>query len=333
MIVAGDIGGTHARLGLFELREGALVLVTKRVYPSQKFKNLDAILQQFVAELRPSTTAAAFGLAGPVKEGRVRTPNLPWEVDSRTLATVLGIGQVTLLNDLKALACGVELLGPADVVELNPGKEERGNRAVLAAGTGLGIAGLIWDGQRHQPMATEGGHADFAPRNALEAALLLHLADRFGRVSNERILSGAGLVNVYEFLRDTKRGEEPDWLRQRLATGDRAKVISGCGLDRSSSLCSVALDLFASIYGAVAGNLGLLFLATGGIYLGGGIAPKVLARLQDPALFRAAFLDKGRLGMVVERMPVRVVLDDLVGLRGAAQVAAAATGRGIGGDV
>lgn len=322
MIVAGDIGGTHARLGLFKHQGGTPELVAERTYPSPKFNDLETILRQFMAELRPATTAAAFGLAGPVKDGRVRTPNLPWEVDSRKLATVLGIGQVTLLNDLKALASGIPLLGPSDLVELNPGTERAGNRAVLAAGTGLGVAGLIWDGKRHRPMATEGGHADFAARNELESALMLHLSARFGRVSNERLLSGAGLVNIYQFLRDTGRGEEPDWLTRRLGTDDPAKVISNCGMDRSSMLCSQALDLFVTVYGAVAGNLGLLFLATGGIYLGGGIAPKVLGRLRDTALFHTAFVDKGRLGLMVERMPVRVILDDRVGLRGAALVAA-----------
>jgi glucokinase len=322
VIVAGDIGGTHARLGLFDLRDGAPALVTERIYLSKQFPDFDSVLRRFVEEVKPSVTGAAFGLAGPVHDGRARTPNLPWEVDAARLATVLGISRALLINDLQALANGIQTLGPADLVDLNPGVEQPGNRAVLAAGTGLGVAGLIWDGKRHRPMATEGGHADFAPRNALEAALMLHLAGRFGRVSNERILSGAGLVNVYEFLRDTGRGEEPDWLKERLAADDRARVVSVCGLDRSSALCSEALDLFASVYGAVAGNLGLMVLAVGGVYLGGGIAPKILARLQDPKLFRAAFVNKGRLAPLLERMPVRVVLDDRVGMRGAAQAAA-----------
>jgi glucokinase len=322
VIVAGDIGGTHARLGLFEVRNGAPALVSERVYPSPKFPGLEAVVRAFVEEFHPTTTGAAFGLAGPVHDGRVRTPNLPWVVDARALESVLGIPKVALINDLEALAYGIPLLAPSELVLLNPGVEAAGNRAVIAAGTGLGIAGLVWDGKRHQPLATEGGHTDFAPRSALESELMLHLSKRFGRVSNERILSGAGLPNVYEFLRETGRGEEPAWLTGRLAAEDRSRVISVCGLDRSSELCSQALDLFASVYGAVAGNVALLFLATGGVYLGGGIAPKVLARLQDPSLFRAAFVDKGRLGPALEQMPVRVILDDRVGMRGAAHLAA-----------
>jgi glucokinase len=283
---------------------------------------LEAVLRAFLEEFHAAPTGAAFGLAGPVHDGRVRTPNLPWEVDGRVLQSVLGISHVELINDLEALARGIPLLGPADFVVLNPGREAAGNRAVVAAGTGLGVAGLVWDGERHRPMATEGGHADFAPRNPLECELLLHLSKRFGRVSNERILSGAGLANVYDFLRDTGRGEEPDWLSRRLAAEDRAKVISVCGLEGSSALCSQAVDLFASLYGSVAGDVALYFLATGGLFLGGGIAPKMLPRLQDPRLFRAAFIDKGRLRPVLEQVPVRVILDDRVGMRGAAQVAA-----------
>ena len=321
MIVAGDIGGTHARIGLFEVRNGTATLVTERKYPSREFTGLEVVVRTFLEEVKADPTCAAFGLAGPVRDGRVRTPNLPWEVDSRVLASELGLEQVSLINDLEALAYGIPSLEPADLVVLNPGVDSEGNRAVVAAGTGLGVAGLIWDGQRHRPFATETGHTDFAPRNALEAELMLHLSKRFGRVSNERILSGAGLTNVYDFLQQSGRGEEPAWLSERLAREDRAKVISLCGLDQSSSLCSQALDVFASVYGAVAGNVALVFLATGGVYLGGGVAPKVLARLQDPRLFRAAFVDKGRLSRVMEQVPVRVVLDDRVGMRGAAQVA------------
>jgi glucokinase len=322
VILAGDIGGTNARLGLFEVRDGKPVLVRERSYPSRQFSGLAAVLQAFIEEFHPVTSGAAFGLAGPVLNGRVRTPNLPWQVDARELASILGLPRVSLINDLEALASGIALLAPSDLVVLNPGVEMPGTRAVLAAGTGLGVAGLVWDGTSHRPLATEGGHVDFAPRNALECELLLHLSKRFGRVSNERVLSGPGLGNVYDFLRDTGRGEEPDWLTQRLQTEDRAKVISVCGLDGTSPLCSQALDVFASVYGAVAGNVALLFLAVGGVYLGGGIAPKLLARLQTPTLFQAAFLDKGRLRSGMEKIPVRIILDEHVGLRGAARVAA-----------
>ena len=233
-----------------------------------------------------------------MRNGRVETSNLPWVVESSRLAQELQLDAVNLLNDLEAQAWGIQCLGPADTVALNPDRQPAapaGNQAVVAAGTGLGEAGLIWDARKTAHIfACEGGHCDFAPRNELEIELLRYLLARFGHVSYERILSGPGLVNVYLFLKDTHRGEEPQWLREEIAAGDAAAAISRAAVSDQASLAEQALDLWISIYGAEAGNMALKVLATGGVFLAGGIAPRILPKLAGP-LFMQAFLSKGRL--------------------------------------
>jgi glucokinase len=323
VIVAGDIGGTHSRLATFEVQADRLVLGQEKIYPSRSAADLESIVRRFVDEVRPHATAAALGVAGPVKGGRTKTPNLPWVVDARQLAEILSVPRVTLLNDLKANAYGLRHLKPENFAVLQVGAEKAvGNQAILSAGTGLGAAGLYWDGHRHHPFATEGGHADFAPRSQLHFDLLEFIARTTGRVSSERVVSGNGLVATYNFLRQRSGSPEPAWLSERFATEDRGKVISQCGLEEKDPVCLAALDLFVTVYGAVAGNLGLWMLATGGVFLGGGIAPKVLPKLRDPRLFLSSFLDKGRMRGLLETMPVRVVLEDRAALWGAAHCAA-----------
>ena len=323
MIVAGDIGGTNARLAAFEVQAGRLLLVKEIVYPSRSAPDLETIVRRFVQEARPSATAAALGVAGPVKDGRTETPNLPWVVDARRLADILSVPKVTLLNDLKANAYGLRHLGPADFAILQAGAHDAvGNQAILSAGTGLGCAGLYWDGQRHRPFATEGGHADFAPRSRLESDLMEHIAREKGRVSSERILSGSGLVRIYRFLRERSGVAEPPALTERLAAGDQAAVISRSALDGVDPVCGQALELFVSAYGAEAGNVALRMLATGGVFLGGGIAPKILPGFKRDGLFMTAFLSKGRMRALLEAIPVLVVLNDRAALWGAAHCAA-----------
>ncbi|HVP61026.1 MAG TPA: glucokinase [Myxococcaceae bacterium] len=323
MIVAGDIGGTNARLATFEVQAGRLLLTKEIVYPSRSAPDLETIVRRFVDEAHPAATAAALGVAGPVKDGRTETPNLPWVVDAGRLADILGVPKVTLLNDLKANAYGLRHLGPTDFAMLQPGaKDAVGNQAILSAGTGLGAAGLYWDGERHRPFATEGGHADFAPRNRLEADLMEHIAREKGRVSEERILSGSGLVRIYRFLRERSGQAEPPALTERFAKEDAAAVVSRCAMDDADPVCVKALDLFVSAYGAEAGNVALRMLATGGVFLGGGIAPKILPRFKRDGLFMAAFLDKGRMRTLLESIPVLVVLNDRAALWGAAHCAA-----------
>ena len=323
MILAGDIGGTSARLAVFGVNGGRLQPVVTERYASREHAGLEAIVRVFRAAHPIPLDHACFGLPGPVVRGRVETPNLPWVVDAPELARGIGLASVGLLNDLEANAHGIFELEAADLVVLNAGSPDAtGNSAVISAGTGLGEAGVHWDGRHHHPFACEGGHADFAPHTDLEVDLLRHLRAKFGgHVSWERVVSGPGLTNIYEFLRDTGRGPEPDWLRDAIRAGDPPAVISGAALEDKSELCVQALDVFVSAYGAEAGNLALKVMATGGVYLGGGIAPKILDTLKGPA-FMKAFTAKGRLGPLLETVPVRVILNDGTALLGAARWAA-----------
>jgi glucokinase len=259
-------------------------------------------------------------VAGPVIEGKSKTTNLPWELDEPTLEKALQIPRAKLLNDLEAAAYGMLHLEPTDLCVLQPGLKRQGNIAVIAAGTGLGQAILYWDGAHHHPIASEGGHADFAPHTDSEMELLIYLRREFGHVSCERLLSGPGLFNIYRFVRDSGYATEPEWLRQRIAQGDPGAVISQIGLAGEHPLCTRALDLFSSVYGAEAGNLALKALAVGGVYVAGGIAPKILPRLQDGA-FIYAFTDKGRLSDLMRSIEIKVALNPRAPLIGAAHYA------------
>ena len=300
---------------------GRFSLVSASVFPSREYSGLDEIVAKFVdtANLRPDT--ACFGIAGPVRNGRVEASNLPWVIESKRLASELKIKKALLINDLEANAWGIPALDDKDVVALNHVKGEPvGNQAVIAAGTGLGEAGMYWDGLQHRVFASEGGHGDFAPRNQLEVDLFNYLRTRFGHVSYERIVSGPGLVNVFSFLRDTGRGAPPQWLMDEMSHSDPAAAISRAAIDSKCPLSEQAVDLFVSIYGAEAGNLALKIMATGGVYLGGGIAPKMLTKLSGP-LFMQAFTGKGRMQALLESMPVRVITNDRIALLGAARCA------------
>jgi glucokinase len=323
VILAGDIGGTNARLALYETRAGKLEQVTETVFSSRQHSGLDEIVAKFAAQIaaKHKPDAACFGIAGPVVNGRCETSNLPWVVESTQLAKELGLSHARLMNDLEANAWGIAALDGNDLVCLNQiqGKP-RGNQAVVSAGTGLGEAGLYWDGMNHHVFACEGGHTDFAPRNDLEMKLLQYLVARFGHVSYERILSGPGLVNVFSFLRDSGYGRPETWLLEEMDTSDPAAAISHAAMQGKCGLCVQALDLFISIYGAEAGNTALNIMATGGVFLGGGIAPKILPKLKGP-LFMEAFRGKGRLQRVLESIPVCVITNDKTALLGAARCA------------
>ncbi len=323
MILAGDIGGTNARLAYFQSQNGHLSLAAEGVFPSREHRGLDEIVAKFVGSQSGHPDVACFGVAGPVRNGKVETSNLPWTVEASRLASELKLPSVMLINDLEANAWGIPSLAESDLVSLNRVKGTPvGNQGVISAGTGLGEAGLYWDGKGYDVFACEGGHCDFAPRIELEIELLRYLAARFGHVSYERIVSGPGLVNVYRFLRDTGRGEEPSWLTEELAHNDPAAVISRNALGGKSVLAEHALDLWISIYGAEAGNLALKLMATGGIYLGGGIAPRIIAKLSG-TLFMQAFVSKGRMQPLLESIPVRVITNDKIALYGAARYAVA----------
>ncbi|MGO9200136.1 MAG: glucokinase [Limisphaerales bacterium] len=324
MILAGDIGGTSTRLAMFEAANGRPFSVIEQTYCSRKYSGLGEIAVAFVAEHQVKVERACFGIAGPVQQGRVVTPNLPWVVDSQPLARELGLRTVRLINDLEANAYGIAALDAGDFVTLNAGAPgAAGNCAVISVGTGLGEAGMFWDGRTHQPFACEGGHADFSPRDDLESEFLHYLRSKFkefDHVSYERVLSGPGLREVYEFLRDVKGGQEPAWLKEAMLRGDPSAAISTAGLEERCELCVKALDRFVSFYGAEAGNLALKTMAIGGVYVGGGIAPRIIRKLQSP-LFMAAFTAKGRMTPLMKAMPVRVIMKETTALLGAARAA------------
>ena len=321
MILVGDIGGTNTRLAVVAGEGSGFRVVAEARYSSPRYAGLEDIVSEFMKGKNLPVTHAGFGVAGPVRDGQSHATNLPWVVDGGELARRLKIASVALINDLEAIAFGIATLAAKDFATLQPGDPAaRGNAAVIAPGTGLGEAGLFWDGNRHHPFATEGGHSTFAPSDELEDELLRYLRPHFHHVSWERLLSGPGLFNIYKFLRDTGRGAEPPWLAGEMKEGDPSPVISKAALAGKSELCNSALDLFVHLLGAEAGNLALKTLARGGVYLGGGIPPKILPRLEGPA-FRKAFAAQGRMRPLLETIPIRVILTDQAGLRGAAHYA------------
>lgn len=323
MILAGDIGGTNTRLAFFEGTPDRLTTVVLEVFPNRGEKGLEAIAARFLAKHHLHADAVCFGVAGAVRDGTVEATNLPWTVSARQISSELGVADVELVNDLEANAHGIAMLDQTDFVVLNAGAPgSGGNRALISAGTGLGEAGLLDEGGgNYRPFPSEGGHADFAPRNELELDLFRYLMGRFEHVSYERVLSGPGLHNIYQFLRDTGRGEEPAWLAEQIAQGDPSAAIAKSALEGTSEICVHALDMFVSIYGAEAGNLALKFIAIGGTFVGGGIAPKILRKLSSSA-FMKAFQAKGRVSSLLKDIPVRVITNDKTALLGAGRVAA-----------
>ena len=326
MILAGDVGGTKTNLAICTSEGGKLHVVAEQSFLNHSYAGFEEIVKEFLAGHDCKVTQACFGIAGPVKAGRAKMPNLPWAIDSALLSATLHIDRVLLLNDLEATAYGIAVLDPQKVVVLSEGGPPwPGNIALIAAGTGLGEAMLRWDGGKHRVYASEGGHADFAPRDAEQIELLRYLMAKFGHVSYERLVSGPGLLNIYNFLKASGFAKEPDWLSARLLeSADASAVITETALSAQSELSTHALELFVSIYGAEAGNLALKGLATAGVYVGGGIAPKILPKLKDGTFVRA-FRDKGRFSEILDTVPVRVILDPKTALRGAAYYLASLT--------
>ena len=319
MILAGDIGGTNSRLAVFDPHAGWTPAL-ERVYSSRAHGSLDEILAAFLDEHRVRPRLACFGVAGPVRDGRCVATNLPWIVDAAGIGAQIG-APTWVINDLEANAYGLATLGPGDFELLHAGLVGApGNAAIIAAGTGLGEAGLYWDGGAHHPFATEGGHASFAPGDADDADLLRWLRARHDHVSWERLVSGPGLVALYEFLRDTGREREDPALAEAMRVDDPGAAITRAALVGGSALAEATLDWFVRLYGAEAGNLALKVMATGGVWLGGGIAPRIVPKLRDGA-FMQAFLAKGRMQPLLAAMPVHVILNDRTALRGAARCA------------
>lgn len=323
-ILAGDIGGTKTRLAIFSSARGLDAPVVEAAFPSREYPNLESLVREFLSRDGVGRTIdhASFGVAGPVVNGRAEITNLPWVMDEATLAEALGFSSVHLMNDLLACACAVPSLHTSDLYTLNRGFSKPGGAiAVVAPGTGLGEAYLTWDETGYRAHPSEGGHADYAPTNALEAGLLRYLQNRFDHVSYERVCSGSGLPNIYAYLKEIGHAREPGWLAEQLAAvRDPTPVIVKAALDadRPCALCQATLNLFISVLGAEAGNTALRVMASGGVYLGGGIPPRMVSALQKGP-FIDAFRRKGRMSGLMERIPVHVIMNPGAALLGAAR--------------
>ena len=316
-ILSGDIGGTKTRVAVIAAAGTRAQIEREHTYASRDYRVFEELLGEFLQGTE-IPARAAFGIAGPVQGKVAITTNLPWNIDADALRSRFGFDQCLLLNDIEATAYGLPSLNKEDILTLHAGAQDAaGNAAVIAAGTGLGEAALFWDGQQHRPFSTEGGHASFSPGNNLEIALLQHLQLRHQHVSWERIASGPGLVNLHNFLRIHRGKPLPDWLGLEMDAGDAAAVITEAALSQRDDLCVDALDWFVRLYGAESGNLALKVMSRGGLYLGGGIAPKILPFLQNGG-YLDRFFSKGRMRPLLEGMPVKVILNDRAALYGAA---------------
>jgi glucokinase len=321
MLLAGDIGGTKTSLALFDEAHGLDRPVHQDRLQSARYPSLESLVRDFLGEAGADPAHAVFAVAGPVINGRSEVTNLPWVIDERLLKPALGLETAKLINDLAAVAYAIPHLAPQDLHTLQEGTPVPGGSiAVIAPGTGLGEAFLTWDGSRYLAFPSEGGHTDFAPTSALEAGLLRYLQERFGHVSFERIASGSGIPNIYHYLKEMGFAQEPDWLAQELAAADDPVpliVNSALKGEPPCDLCRATLDIFISVLGSETGNLALKIMATGGVYMGGGIPVRIMPALTDGA-FRQAFLNKGRFADLLEKIPVHIITDPRVGLRGAA---------------
>jgi len=331
MILAGDVGGTKTLLGLFRRIDGKLTAIREASFPSGAYPSLDAIVLEFLSGGGQKVDRCAVGVAGPVVGGRSHVVNLRWPVDARRLARALGLSRAAVINDLEATAWGIPELDSRKLSNLTPGIRARpGNAALIAAGTGLGMALLVRDGERFLQQASEGGHQGFAPRDDLEIELLQFMRRRIGRVSVERIVAGPGFSAIYQFLVESGRGKESARMSERIAEADDPNAaITEAALAGEDPVAKRTLDLFVSLYGAAAGNLALVTKADGGVFVGGGIAPKILSRLREGEFIRA-FRDKGRLQPLLERIPVRVITEPRTALIGAAACAAAGPAAALG---
>lgn len=322
-VLAGDIGGTKTILAFAEVLGNRVRLLEERRFPSRDYPSFFALAREFVSAPLAEPLPACFGVAGPVAAGRARVTKLPWVLEDRAIQTELGLPRVGLINDFAAITRGIEALGREDLEPLNPGEPDpAGPIAVLGAGTGLGEGFLIRNGGRKLVIPSEGGHVDFAPRNELEIEFLRYMLKKYRRVSYDRVVSGPGLADIYRFFRDTGRESESDELAQAIAAeGDPAPLLTRFAAERGDPLAVAAVELFVAIYGAEAGNLALKVIATGGVYLAGGITPHVIDRLKGEG-FRHAYSEKGRLSPVVMAIPVFAIINPKVGLLGAALAAA-----------
>lgn len=319
IVLAGDIGATKTNLALFKIKGGDTFLLQEAQYKSHDYKNIIELTDVFIKDL-PVSDAICFGVAGPVLNGHAKLSNIQWEIDSTELSNHFNTENVYLINDLEATAYGLATQTEKDIAVIHKGSDiPVGNAAVIAPGTGLGEAGLYWDGNYYHPFATEGGHSDFAPRNEFDFELYTFLQKKFGHVSWERLVCGPGIVNIYQFLRDEKKRDEPAWLKEKLSNADTAAVISGHS--KQSEICNETMQLFIRYLAHESANLAIKLKATGGLFIGGGIAPQIVSLLENN-VFYSSFCQSGRLNYLLEKVPVKVILNTKTALLGAAYVAA-----------
>lgn len=324
-VLAGDIGGTKTNLAIFEVNGTKLESLAEETYPSGEYGSLDEIVAKLVKDQGYTPEWGSFGIAGPVRDGVAKTMNLPWVVDAQKMADEIGFKKVWLMNDLEANAWGISALEENDFFVLNEGKADLGgNASIISAGTGLGQAGLYWNGERLCPFASEGGHSDFSPNSDQEIALLQFLKKRYAKdahVSWERIVSGMGIENIYDFLCEQHGEKTADWLEKEMRAGDKAASISKAAEDSRCPICAETLKLFVHLYGAEAGNQALKIMATSGVYIGGGIAPRNIKQFQN-STFMDSFCAKGRMEQIMRDMPVRIIMNQHTALYGPAIFAA-----------
>ncbi len=318
IVLAGDVGGTQTRIALFEVDGTHLTPLIEKVYSSNAFPTFDLIIKDFISIEKFQARSICFGVAGPVRNGICETTNLPWSIDPQKIEHIAGIEHTTLINDLEANAWGIQALSADDFCEINLGSTSAiGNTCIISAGTGLGEAGMFWDGNRHHPYASEGGHCGFSATTEQEFRLMHFLQQRYKHVSWERVVSGMGIVNIFEFLANDTGVKLPDWFVDQKKHGDAAAAISQMSVDNTCALATETIDLFVHCYAVESGNLALKTMAMGGVYIGGGIAPKLLEHLKRPAFFEA-FRNKGRMSELLTDMPVNVILNDQAALFGSA---------------
>jgi glucokinase len=317
-LLAGDIGGTKTNLGIFSMGKRRPLMKAFKGYPSREYRGLEEIIRAFLSENRCVVRKACFGVAGPVDKGVCKTTNFPWTVNASKIKRLFAMEEVRLINDLSAMAAAVPYLITPEILVINPARPEKnGNISIIAPGTGLGQALLIYSEKGYIPVPSEGGHVDFAPTNELEAGLLKFLWNKYDHVSLERIISGMGILNIYDYLKSTGKYREPDYLSLKLKGGDPAKVINELAREKAQKLCLATIDVFISILGAAAGNLALTGLTKGGVYIGGGIPPKLLWRMKGDT-FMKPFTGKGRFKVLMDKIPVSLILNNNAGLIGAA---------------
>lgn len=317
-VLAGDIGGTKTNLGIFDKGKRRPLLKYFNSYPSSEYKGLEDIIGLFLSENPVKVKNACFGIAGPVENGRCKTTNFPWDVHESGIKKTFMLKKVRLINDLSAMAASVPCLDRSEIFTVNRARPQKnGNISLIAPGTGLGQALLVYNDGKYISVPSEGGHVDFAPGNVFEAGLLAFLDKQYGHVSIERVISGIGIINIYNYLKSTGKYTEPKWLSKKIKTEEPAKVINDSAAEKGQKLCLKTIDTFLSILGAATGNLALTGLTKGGVYVGGGIPPKLLWRFKED-IFMKAFKNKGRFSGLMEKMPVNVILNSNAALLGAA---------------